>query len=42
MENESLLKRRIGIAAGESWMPDDQLDLILGALIPMAVIISLT
>jgi CDP-2,3-bis-(O-geranylgeranyl)-sn-glycerol synthase len=30
---KSLLKRRIGIAPGQSWIPADQLDYVLGALV---------
>lgn len=30
---KSLVKRRIGIAPGQSWIPADQLDFILGALL---------
>jgi CDP-2,3-bis-(O-geranylgeranyl)-sn-glycerol synthase len=29
---KSFVKRRLGIAAGEPWMPWDQLDFVLGAL----------
>jgi len=30
---KSLLKRRLGIAPGESWMPADQLDYVMGVLV---------
>ena len=30
---KSFIKRRIGIATGQSWIPADQLDFILGALL---------
>jgi len=30
---ESLLKRQLGIAAGESWLPFDQTDFIIGGLL---------
>lgn len=32
---KSLLKRRIGIASGESWIPADQLDYVMGALVSL-------
>ena len=38
---KSYLKRRVGIAPGERWMPADQLDFIIGALLLMAAIVSL-
>lgn len=32
---KSLLKRRLGIAPGEPWIPSDQLDYVMGALVFM-------
>lgn len=39
---KSMLKRRIGIAPGESWIPADQLDYVMGTLIFLWPWISLT
>ena len=38
---KSLIKRRIGIAPGHSWIPADQLDFMIGALIPLQFIVPL-
>ena len=35
------LKRRIGIVPGARWIPADQLDFVIGALIPVSIIVSL-
>ena len=37
---KSYAKRRVGIAPGARWMPADQLDFIVGAMVPMAAIVS--
>lgn len=38
---KSYFKRRIGIAPGAPWVPADQLDFVVGALIPLALIVPL-
>ena len=38
---KSFFKRKIGIVPGERWIPADQLDFVIGALIPVAMIFSL-
>ena len=38
---KSFFKRRAGIAPGESWMPADQLDFVVGALVLMLPLIRL-
>ena len=38
---KSFFKRRIGIVPGERWIPADQLDFVIGALIPLSIIVSL-
>ena len=38
---KSFFKRRIGIVPGERWIPADQLDFVVGALIPLSVLVSL-
>ena len=37
----SFFKWRVGIAAGRSWVPADQLDFLIGALIPLSFIVPL-
>jgi len=39
---KSFLKRRLGIPPGQSWFPFDQLDWIIGALIFICLVISLS
>jgi CDP-2,3-bis-(O-geranylgeranyl)-sn-glycerol synthase len=39
---KSFLKRRRGIAPGERWVPADQLDFVIGALILMAPAVKLS
>ena len=38
---KSFFKRRIGIVPGARWIPADQLDFVIGALIPLSIIVSL-
>ena len=38
---KSFFKRRIGIVPGERWIPADQLDFVIGALIPLSIIVPL-
>src|SRR6478672_1980906 len=38
---KSVFKRRAGIAPGESWIPADQLDFVIGAIIPMLFIVPI-
>ena len=38
---KSLLKRRIGIAPGGRWIPADQLDFVIGALIALSFLVTL-
>lgn len=39
---ESILKRRRGIASGQSWFPFDQIDYIIGGLLFLVPFVSLT
>lgn len=39
---KSFFKRRVGIAPGARWVPLDQLDFAIGALIPVAFLVRLT
>jgi CDP-2,3-bis-(O-geranylgeranyl)-sn-glycerol synthase len=39
---KSFVKRRIGIAPGKPWVPADQLDFAVGALIPIAFLVPLS
>lgn len=38
---ESFFKRRIGVEAGSSWFPFDQIDFIIGALVATSVVFTL-
>ena len=38
---KSYFKRRMGIVPGARWIPADQLDFVIGALIPVSIIVSL-
>lgn len=38
---KSFFKRRVGIAPGKSWIPADQLDFVVGALIPLSLFVPL-
>jgi CDP-2,3-bis-(O-geranylgeranyl)-sn-glycerol synthase len=38
---KSFFKRRIGIAPGRPWVPADQLDFVIGALIPLSLLVPL-
>ena len=38
---KSFFKRRLGIAPGAPWIPADQLDFVIGALIPLAGLVRL-
>jgi CDP-2,3-bis-(O-geranylgeranyl)-sn-glycerol synthase len=39
---KSFFKRRVGIAPGRPWVPVDQLDFVIGALIPLALLVPLS
>ena len=39
---KSFFKRRMGIAPGKPWVPADQLDFVIGALIPLAFLVPLS
>jgi CDP-2,3-bis-(O-geranylgeranyl)-sn-glycerol synthase len=39
---KSFFKRRIGIAPGRPWVPADQLDFVIGALIPLSFLAPLS
>jgi CDP-2,3-bis-(O-geranylgeranyl)-sn-glycerol synthase len=39
---KSFFKRRVGIAPGQRWIPFDQLDFAIGALIPLSFMIALS
>ncbi len=39
---KSLVKRRVGVAPGRPWVPADQLDFVIGALIPLAFLVALS
>ena len=39
---ESFFKRQLSIAPGKSWVPFDQLDWVLGALILVSIVVSLS
>lgn len=39
---KSLFKRRIGVAPGRPWVPADQLDFVVGALIPLSFLVPLS
>jgi len=39
---KSFFKRRIGIAPGRPWVPADQLDFVIGALIPLSLLVPLS
>ena len=38
---KSFFKRRLGIAPGGTWIPADQLDFAVGALIPLALLVPI-
>jgi len=38
---KSYFKRRVGIVPGERWIPADQLDFVIGALIPLSMMVPL-